>query len=222
MFQTDDFLEGVKKQQRVMASKPKSLSSMTSVYLPLIQSDFPDFNYDEFKQRAENLLLNYFTSLSTLTPIKNVDITNNVANQINSIVAQLKANNFTEHYEDVVIHNTVISNYEKSPAMCKIIFQTALENINYIQDANGKMIFGRSDLKEQTVYETELVYVQDFKLVSDTNLIKAFMLNCPNCGGPISNPSAKFCEYCGTGIKQKNVLVWNFNSIKEVSGKKSH
>ena len=221
-FNTDSILDGVQMQQRALSNKPKSLSAMTSVYLPLIKNDFDDFNYDEFKQRAENLLLNYFNAISTSTPIKNVDITNNVANQVNSIIAQLKANNFTEHYEDVVIHNTVISNYQKSPAVCRIIFQTALENINYINDASGKIIFGRNDLKEQTVYETELVYVQDFKMVSDTNLIKAFMLNCPNCGGPISNPSAKFCEYCGTGIEQKNVLIWNFNSIKEVSGKKSH
>lgn len=221
-FNTDDILEGVKKQQNIMVDTPKSISVMTNVYLPLIKNDFPDFNYDEFKQKAENLLLNYFTAISTLTPIENINITNNVALQVNSIISQLQANHYTEYYKDVVIHNTAITKYDKNPAVCKIVFQTALENVNYIEDTNGKIIFGRKDLKEQTIYETELVYVQDFEMVSDTNLIKALMLNCPNCGGPITNPSAKFCEYCGTGIKQKNVLVWNFNSIKEVSGNKSH
>ncbi len=222
MFNTDNILDAVQQQKRTMAATPKSISSMTNVYLPLIKSDFPDFNYDEFKQKAENLLLNYFTAISSLTPIQNVNITNNVALQVNSIIAQLQANNQTEYYEDIVIHNTAITNYVKSPAVCKIVFNTALENINYIKDSSGKIIFGRNDLKEQTIYETELVYVQDFKQVQDSNLLKFLTLNCPNCGGPISNPSAKFCEYCGTGIQQKNVLVWNFNRIKEVSGNKSH
>lgn len=222
MFHTDNIIDAVQQQKRTMAATPKSLSSMTSIFLPMIKGDFPDFNYDEFKQKSENLLLNYFTAISSLTPIQNVNITNNVALQVNSIIAQLQANNQREFYEDVVIHNTVITNYVKSPAVCKIVFNTALENINYIKDSNGRIIFGRNDLKEQTIYETELVYVQDFKQVTDSNLLKFLTLNCPNCGGPISNPSAKFCEYCGTGIQQKNVLIWNFNSIKEVSGNKSH
>lgn len=221
-FNTENILDGIKQQKRVMEATPKSISSMTSVYLPLIKNDFPDFNYDEFKQKAENLLLNYFTAISNLKPIQNVNITNNVALQINSIIAQLQANNHREYYKNIVIHKTEITNYIKSPAVCKIIFQTSLANINYIEDADGRIIFGSKDSKEQTIYETELVYVQDFKQVSDTNLLKTLALNCPNCGGPISNPSAKFCEYCGTGIRQKNVLVWNFNSIKEVSGRRSH
>lgn len=222
MFNTDNILDAVQQQKRVAAATPKSVSAMTGVYLPLIKNDFPDFNYDEFKQKAENLLLNYFTAISTLTPIQNVNITNNVALQVNSIIAQLQANNQREFYEDVVIHNTAITNYVKSPAVCKIVFNTALENMNYIKDSDGRIIFGSNTLKEQTIYETELVYVQDFKQVQDTNLLKFLTLNCPNCGGPITNPSAKFCEYCGTGIQQKNVLIWNFNRIKEVSGNKSH
>ena len=221
-FNTPDLLDGIKKQKLLTESTPKSISDMTNVYLPLIKNDFPDFNYDEFKQKTENLLLNYFTAISTLQPIQNVNITNNVALQINSIISQLQANNHREHYENIVIHKTAIKNYVKSPAVFKIILQTSLGNIYYIEDASGKLIFGDKDSKEQTIYETELEYIQEFKQEMDSNLLKHNTLNCPNCGGPISNPSAKFCEYCGTGIKQKNVLVWNFNSIKEVSGKKSH
>lgn len=223
-FQTDNIIDGLKNQQRITAATPKSINAMTSVYLPLIKNDFPDFNYNEFVQKAENLLLNYFTAISNQKPIDNVNITNNVALQVNSIIAQLQANKHTEYYKSVVIHKTEITNYTRSSAVCKIVLQTALGNINYIEDETGKIIFGSKDLKEQTIYETELVYVQDFKAasISDTNLIKTLALNCPNCGGPITNPSARFCEYCGTGFEQKNVLVWNFNSIKEVSGTRSH
>ncbi len=221
-FNTPNLIDGIQKQKLLSESTPKSISAMTSVCLPNIRRDFPDFNYDEFKQKAENLLLNYFTAISNQTPIQNVNITNNVALQINSIISQLQANNYKEYYENIVIHRTEIKDYVKSPAVCKIIFQTSLGNINYIKDKNGNIIFGSDVSQEQTIYETELVYVQEFKQDTNSNLLKYNTLNCPNCGGPISNPSAKFCEYCGTGIKQKNVLVWNFNSIKEVSGKRSH
>lgn len=221
-FNTPNLLDGIKKQKLLTESTPKSISAMTSVYLPNIKNDFPNFNYDEFKQKAENLLLNYFTAISNQTPIQNVNITDNVALQINSIISQLQANNYKEHYENIVLHRTEIKNYIKSPAVCKIIFQTSLGNINYIEDASGRIVFGDKVSKEQTIYETELIYVQEFKQEKDSNLLKHNMLNCPNCGGPISDPSAKFCEYCGTGIKPKNVLVWNFNSIKEVSGRRSH
>lgn len=222
IFGTDSIMEGVKQQQQIIAETPKSISAMTSVYLPMINKDFPNFNYNEFKQKAENLLLDYFNAIETLTPIKNMNITNNVVLQVNGIINNLKNNNQQEFYKNVVIHRTEICRYEKGSAVCKIVLQTALENYNYIVDSSGKIIFGRSDLKEQTIYETELVYVQNITLANDVNLTRANMLNCPNCGAPIKNPSAKFCDYCGTGIEQKNVFVWNFNSIKEVSGKKSH
>jgi len=222
MFGTTSLMEGVKQQQNLMAETPRSISAMTGVYLPMINKDFPDFNYNEFKQKTENLLLDYFNAIETLTPINSMNITNNVVLQVNGIINQLKNNNQREFYKNVVIHRTEICRYEKSPAVCKIILQTSLENFNYIVDSSGKIIFGRSDLKEQTIYETELVYVQNITLTHDANLTRANVLNCPNCGAPIKNPSARFCDYCGTGIEQKNVLVWNFNSIKEISGQKSH
>ena len=52
MFGTDDIIQGVKKAQEDVASTPRSVSAMTRIALPQIVSDFPDFQYDEMKQRA--------------------------------------------------------------------------------------------------------------------------------------------------------------------------
>ena len=38
---------------------------------------------------------------------------------------------------------------------------------------------------------------------------------CPNCGAPIKNLGAKFCEYCGSAVEVINSRVWSLEHIKE-------
>ena len=40
-------------------------------------------------------------------------------------------------------------------------------------------------------------------------------VTCPNCGAPITNLGAKFCEYCGAGVVELNVHAWSFENIEE-------
>ena len=37
-------------------------------------------------------------------------------------------------------------------------------------------------------------------------------MKCQNCG---AEAHGKFCEYCGTGIKEINIYSWKFNRIFE-------
>ena len=64
LFGTDDIIQGVKKAQEDAASTPRSVSAMTRIALPQIVSDFPDCQYDEMKQRAENALTQYLQALT--------------------------------------------------------------------------------------------------------------------------------------------------------------
>ena len=57
LFGTDDILQGVKTAQEDLSTTPRSVSAMTRIALPQIVSDFPDFEYNEMKQRAENALM---------------------------------------------------------------------------------------------------------------------------------------------------------------------
>ena len=43
----------------------------------------------------------------------------------------------------------------------------------------------------------------------------AIGINCPNCGAPVKNLGQKYCDYCGTGIREINVRSWSFESVKE-------
>ena len=55
-FGTDSLLEGLKQQEEEFARTPKSVAGMTSLYLPRIQKDFPEFALEDFIARSENLL----------------------------------------------------------------------------------------------------------------------------------------------------------------------
>ena len=94
-----------------------------------------------------------------------------------------------------------------------VLFNIAVGMYSYLEDENGKVINGSKDTKLQTVYEVELLYVQDADKMGVYS--EALGLNCPNCGAPVRNLGMKFCEYCGTGLIEVNTRVWKFNAVNE-------
>lgn len=65
MFGTDSLVEGYKNQTHEYNETPLSLHAMTDIYLPQILRDFPEFEYEAYKNKAESLLRSYFTAVST-------------------------------------------------------------------------------------------------------------------------------------------------------------
>ena len=49
------FIKEYKKALKVNAEMPKSVSAMTRLMEPQIMRDFPEFSWEEFKQKAENM-----------------------------------------------------------------------------------------------------------------------------------------------------------------------
>ena len=94
-------------------------------------------------------------------------------------------------------------------------FNVAVGVISYVEDLDGKLLNGSRDEKLQTIYEVDLVYLQDADVMGVYG--EALGLNCPNCGAPIRNLGMKFCEYCGTGIIEVNTRVWKYNAVREQS-----
>lgn len=58
-FGTDDLQEIIQTQEEMMANTPKSVSGMTSLYLPRLQADFPELNWVQFKSIAQKHLKTY-------------------------------------------------------------------------------------------------------------------------------------------------------------------
>lgn len=214
-FGTDSLIEGWNRQADELAATPKSVSGMTKIYAPQIQRDFPEFNIEEFKNMAENMLISALTAISAGNIALLGESTKEVKQQVNNRIIGNTQSAIKEVYERVRIHQTEITSYVKNKGTCMITFQSAVEYM-YYKEQDGKLLDGDKVRLTQTKYNIELMYVQDAKLAGGN----ATGANCPNCGAPITNLGAKFCEYCGLAIEVVNTKVWNLHQFYEVKQQK--
>lgn len=216
-FGTDNFLEGYKQQEQVLADTPRSLNAMTKLLLPSITRDFPEFNYNQAKSRAEVLVKAYLNSLESgdLKELKAEQISSSIPEKAEAIINDLASTGKRVFYDDIVIHKTEISDYQRKDGMCIVTFQSSVAFLNYYLDESDNVVGGRRDLKRQTVFESDYTYIQDPEKIRASGNYESISLSCPHCGAPVKNLGAKFCEYCGSGVKEINVFSWNFTDIRE-------
>lgn len=213
-FGTSDLGQAVKQIENASES-PRSIHGMTDIYLPQIHHDFPDFDYDVFKGRVEGVLRGYFAAITSRDVSQlTKDSSTSLRNSVSGIIADLNANGYVREIKDTAIHQIEIARYIKNGATVTILFNASVGHYDVTRDESGKLIAGRPDHKKQTVYDVALVYVQDVAKMSTYNA-DAMGINCPNCGAPIKNLGQKYCDYCGTGIREINVRSWSFESVKE-------
>ncbi len=213
-FGTKDIIKAAKEIEKSSESA-RAIHGMTDIYLPLIKKDFPDFDYEVFAGRVEGVIKSYLAAitardLSKLSP----DCSDSLKNTTLGIIRELEANDYVREFSDVTIHQTEIARYEKTGGSVTILFNSSAGHYDVTRDSNGKIISGSNEKKRQTVYDVALVYAQDVAKMSGYNA-SAMGINCPNCGAPITNLGNKFCQYCGTGIREINVRSWSFESVKE-------
>lgn len=216
LFGTSDITQAATQMKQEYATTPKSVSAMTSLLLPKISSDFPDFEYNEMKERANNVLTSYLRAVTAANTAILQDGNTELKQQLENHIEMLNSNGQKEHFDSVKIHRTEINQYRKAAGRCIITFQSALECFHYLTNEDGQVVSGDKVYKYQTKYNTDLIYIQDRDKI-ENELDNALGLNCPNCGAPISSLGAKFCEYCGTAIIEINIHAWSFSHIQEIN-----
>lgn len=217
-FGTDSLIKGYKQTKEKLAETPRSLHAMTSMILPAIQRDFPEFDYESFRAKAENMLRAYFNSIESKSTkeLESVSATDNIKDKVNGIISDLDSMGRTQHYDEIVIHRTEISNYERRSGCCVITLESAVGCYDFITDEAENVVGGDKTLKQQKVYSEELVYIQDPDKIREAGYYHSISLSCPNCGAPVKKIGTKFCEFCGSGVKEINIRSWSFNTIKEL------
>lgn len=215
LFGTSDITQAAKQMKQEYSTTPKSVSAMTSLLLPKIVSDFPDFQYDEMKERAENVLTQYLRAVTEKNTAILTDGNTELKQQLDSHIQMLSVKDLREHFDQIKIHRTEICQYRKTAGRCIISFQSALECYHYITNSSSTIKEGSKEYKYQTKYNTDLIYIQDRSLV-ENELDNALGVNCPNCGAPLSSLGAKFCEYCGTPVIEINIHAWSFSNVEEI------
>ena len=199
--------------ERDASERPRSLSGMSSLYLPKIAADFPDFNYAEMKNLAQSTLISYLRAIDSRDPDKFTGGTERLRQSLRAYIDMQKESSSHENFDMIKIHDSEISRYYKDGGRCMITFQLALECIHNLEE-HGQLKEGSRDLKYQTKYEMDLLYIQDREKVENDS-DRALGYNCPNCGAPIKSLKYKSCEYCGCGIQEYNIKVWCFDEIRE-------
>lgn len=212
VFGTKSLTEGWNKQADELAATPKSVSGMTRIFEPQIQRDFPDFNFVQFKNKAENMLVSALRAIDEGDSSLLKESTEELKKQVENTIEMNRSEDVREVYEQIHIHRTEIANYEKKQGKCIVTFQSAVEHFHY-KKKDGKLISGDENRLEQTKYNIEVMYIQDEKLAKIDNAVGT---TCPHCGAPVTNLGAMYCEYCGLAITPINLKVWTLHRFYEV------
>lgn len=201
----------IKEGENEGLTRKKSISGMSSLIVPRIVKDFPNFSESELYRKVETSLLAIFNSLENEVVLNKVEL-NVIKTNLELTIQELKNSNISKHYKDIKFHNHAIKNYKKSDGVLMISIATSLEYF-YKEVKDDKIVIEYNDFKKQTVYETKFIYVYDpEKYESTKNLIG---IHCPNCGSPVKNLSNKHCSYCGSGLEDINLKSWFISEYKE-------
>lgn len=193
---------------------PKSISAMTVIYLPQISVDFPAFQYKEFRQKAENMLRSAFAAMTEQDISWLLSASEELKNQIRLTIEDDRRQGKRRVYQDVTIHRTEITNYQKQSGTCVITLQSAVGYL-YYAERGGSLLEGSKTLKTQTRYNTEIVYIQDAAKLDKTSINRAVGIICPSCGAPVTSLGRKRCEYCGNLVEPVNHYAWAINRVKQ-------
>ena len=213
-FGTDSLKEGFAQVEAEYASTPKSVSALTGLYLPKIQKDFPDFSYDEMKTKSNNVLTSYLLALDSHQADRLTEGNEDLKNKLENQLVQLDNVGCRMHFQNIRIHRTEITAYQKNKGRVIITFQSSIEYIYFKQDETGKVIEGNQAMKKQSRYDVDLVYIQDRNIASQ-DMDGTIGLNCPNCGAPLTGLGEDTCPYCQTPVIKLNIHAWSFGDIRE-------
>lgn len=206
----------INRQNAEYDATPKSVSGMTTLLLPRISRDFPNFEYNEAKSRAEQVLTSFLKAVDAQNAEVLSEGTSELKKKLRLRIDDMKGVGKVEHFRQIKIHQTEITQYTNFAGKCIITFQMGVEYFTFVQKSNGEIISGDENTKKQTRYNIDMIYIQDRELAMETT-DEARGMNCPNCGAPLKMLGAKTCHYCGSAVFEINIHAWNFSDVKEYS-----
>ena len=96
VFGTENLAEGINRQADLAAETPKSVSGMTRLMEPQIMRDFPDFSWEEFKHRAEDMLISALLAITSGDVTTIVDASDTLKEQIRNRIGDNEASGVRE------------------------------------------------------------------------------------------------------------------------------
>lgn len=142
VFGSDTLKGSFENMEREEEITQKSVSAATKLYLPQILRDFPQFHYDEMKNRAENVLTGFLSGIDEKNPARLPEgTTSELREKLDLRIGALDNEGAEEHFRNIRIHRTEIKTYRKLKGRCSIIFQSAVQ-YNYFKERGGNVTEG--------------------------------------------------------------------------------
>lgn len=205
-----EFKDLIKQSEYENRYEHKNVSGMTSLMIPKIINDFPNFSENELYNKVETSLRSIFKSLQDMKLSNNNELVL-IKDNIIKVIDDFNNNNIKVKYSDIKFHKHAIKDYKKDNGALNITVESSLEYYyEKAKDNNTIEIF--KDYKKQTSYVTEFIYVYDPDKYNTNQ--KLISYNCPNCGAPVKLNS-KVCHYCSSGLDNINLKSWYIISYKE-------
>ncbi|NLL80170.1 MAG: hypothetical protein GX234_10385 [Clostridiales bacterium] len=191
-----EILSMIRENETMLETTPKTLSVRESLYLDSIQRDFPELNLELAKSYVNEIVTDYLHCLeSGDTSELEKDCTENM-------VSQAISRKDGKPYRNLKFHRTVVSDYRKSAAEAKLVFQTACEYTLEMGKKRRKVV--------QTRFEVQYSYY-----LKETANNSSEVLRCSYCGAPVEQVGTKICKYCGNGVVDTIKRTWKFSDIRE-------
>lgn len=169
--------------------EPKSIGGSTSMYLKMIEKDFPDYHNPD----AENAIRTFLTEY---TNIRHGSQNEFKTSKVNDKVLINVNKGTSGRISNLIFNKIAIYDYKKTREYATVTYRCSLG-----YDLNGKRI--------ETRYEV------DYTLQLLDNETATVATKCPNCGGTYSTTD-NCCPYCGAGIIKDTLLTWFITKANEI------
>lgn len=116
VFGKGGLIEEYKRQEQMLEETPKSVASMTRIFAPQISRDFPGINLEQFEARAQQQLVAALQAISAGDMGSIARASDELKEQVSRQIEGNRAAGVREMYEQIRIHQTEISNYQKRAA----------------------------------------------------------------------------------------------------------
>ncbi len=198
------------------AKMPKSITTMTPVYSPAINRDFPDIGYKSMEKMAENGLISILNAIESKSTagLSLETFAQSAIDKVENRITDLNSTNQSEIYDHVKVHKIGIADYKKKEKEANCRFEISVE-YNYARISDENKDKSPAPSLTQAAYSVSLAYKQD---LHETTSSIVYSSNCPNCGAPVDASAAgKICPYCGSGftvIADRLWLIQDYKLIK--------
>lgn len=206
-----ELISMIKDGKNDAITRHKSISGMSSLLLPRIIKDFPNFSETELYRKVETSILAIMSSLEN-GYVQNKFELNIIKSNLELKINDLKNSKTKVNFNNIIFHKHAIKDYKKSDGVLIITVASSLEYF-YKEEKNGKVIEEYKDYKKQTAYTTKFIYVYDPEKYSSSKSLVG--IHCPNCGSPVKELANKHCSYCGSGLEDINLKSWFISEYRE-------